>query len=349
MKNKKVIFTIGGLALIIIIVLTIIFVQKNTTKTQEYKPLYLTADDVTDIKGCYDLSTDYLYCSMEKKYIQKVLVDLNGTDKSVFTVLKGNIKQDEDLLLIYDGLYKASDKERYYSYDRGLEILDSLNWKNAKTIRLLTKDEAILLGCSNDDNACSWLVEDSGENQSSENNSSDYYGGFTIYHEPDSEDDDSVDSVNIQGLLYSNKFANDDNKYGLKPVIQINSKYVKPYSTISKVHMKKDNQLVNAKFINDKLVHLKITNTYSNLTKDAFNQLNLELNKKVNTDNIKYTISTSYKGDDNGFEGEIFEDISIDCKNITSSEIKDLIALSSLNITSTQFISEMKVKNYVEN
>ena len=113
--------------------------------------------------------------------------------------------------------------------------------------------------------------------------------------------------------------------------------------------MKKDNQLVNAKFINDKLVHLKITNTYSNLTKDAFNQLNLELNKKVNTDNIKYTISTSYKGDDNDFEGEIFEDISIDCKNITSSEIKDLISLSSLNITSTQFISEMKVKNYVEN
>lgn len=148
--------------------------------------------------------------------------------------------------------------------------------------------------------------------------------------------------------MYSNKFANDDNKYGLKPVIQINSKYVKPYSTIGKVHMKKDNQLVNAKFINDKLVHLKITNTYSNLTKDAFNQLNLELNKKVDTDNIKYTISTSYKGDDNDFEGEIFEDISIDCKNITSRKIKDLISLSSLNITSTQFISEMKAKNYVE-
>ena len=127
MKNKKILFvSIGGLALIIVTLL-IISVLKNENKVQEdYKPIYLTLEDITNIEGCYDFTGNNVSCQndddvytmkyKEKTHIQKVLVDLNGTDKAIFTILKGDIEQNEDLLLIYDGLYTLSENESYYTY-----------------------------------------------------------------------------------------------------------------------------------------------------------------------------------------------------------------------------------------
>lgn len=356
MKNKKLIFiSIGILALVVIAFLIVIIIQKNMIKTKDnYKPIYLTLDDITNIQGCYDWFGNDISCDdsnniyeikyKEKEYVQKVLVDLNNTDKAIFTVLKGNVEQDEDLLLIYDGLYALNENEAYYTYDRGLEVLNNLNWKNAKTIRLLTKDEAILLGCTEKSETCSWLVEEPEENQSSINNSlGGHYGfGFTIYHEP--ENDNRVYFVNSQGYLMKEAFGENDDTYGLRPVIQINSKYVEPYFDINKICMKKENQLICAKFVNDKLTNLKITNTYSNLTEEEYNQLITELDEKVDTDNITFG-RTAYNFPD---KREIIEYIYIDCKNITSDEIDHLISLSSLNITSSQFINEMESKNYIK-
>lgn len=358
MKNKKLIFiTIGVLALVIIAFLTIIIMQKNTIKTkEEYKPIYLTLDDITNIKGCYDWLENDISCNdsdnvytmkyKEKEYVQKVLVDLNNSDKAIFTVLKGNIEQDEDLLLIYDGLYALNENEAYYTYDRGLEVLSNLNWKNAKAVRLLTEDEAILLGCTEGSEACSWLVEEPEENQSLINNSlGGHYGfGFTVYHESEFENDNRVYFVNAQGFLINEGFGNNDDTYGLRPVIQINSKYVKPYFNIDKIYMEKENQLIYAKFVNDKLTNLKITNTYSNLTEEEYNQLIIESDEKVDTDNITFGRTAS----DIDGEREVIEYIYINCKNTTLDEINYLVSLSSLNITPSQFINEMKTKNYIK-
>lgn len=358
MKNKKLIFiVIGGLVLIIITLLTIMIIQKNGNKPNEdYKPIYLTLEDITNIEGCYDWLENDVSCEdnynvyaikyKEKDYVQKVLVDLNDTDKAIFTVLKGNIEQDEDLLLIYDGLYVLNENEAYYTYDRGLEVLNNLNWKNTKAIRLLTEDEAILLGCTEGSEACSWLVEEPEENQSSINNSlGGHYGfGFTIYHEPEFENDNRIYFINAQGFLINEGFGDNEDTYGLRPVIQINSKYAKPYSDIDKIYMEKENQSIYAKFVNDKLTNLKITNTHSNLNEEAYNQLKKELDEKVETDNITFggTSSNIYG------EREVIEYIYINCKNTTLDEIGHLISLSSLDISPSQFINEMKNQNYIK-
>lgn len=357
MKNKKVIFVVVGILILIGVALSIIMIipQNEEETKEEYKPIYLTLDDITNIKGCYDWLGNNVSCNdnhnvytieyKEKEHIQKVLVDLNDTDKAIFTVLKGSIEEDDELLLIYDGLYVLNENEAYYTYDRGLEVLDNLNWKNAKTTRLLTKEEAILLGCTEDSQSCDWLVENPEVNQSSINNSlGGHYGfGFSIYRESEGENDDSLYFVNAQGFLI-NDGGDIYDTHGLRPVIQIDSKYVKSYLNIDKIYMKKENQLIYAKFMNDKLTNLKITNTHSNLTEEEYDQLIIKLDQKKDTDNIEFgrTASNIYG------EREVIEYVYIDCQNVTLNEVKQFISLNSLDITSSQFINEMKTQNYIK-
>lgn len=84
--------------MLIIAITTIIILLNNKLKEDDSLDYNDFWDDVEiDITDGTDENYD------PKLKHQKVLAYLNGTDKAIFTVLSGNVVNDEDLLLIYDG------------------------------------------------------------------------------------------------------------------------------------------------------------------------------------------------------------------------------------------------------
>lgn len=318
MKSKKILIPIVLIACCIIITGVILL-------TSGKKEIFITSED--DTKKFNDT-------------YEKVTVDLNGKDKAVFIVLKGDMNKEEDLLLIYDGLYVKSDDEAYYTYKKGKELLNNLKWTNASKVRLLTVDEAKLLGCTSEDETCDWMMEESDSEVSVNNQLFGEYGmGFILERKDDSAN--RVYYVNLQGYLMDDK-EDEGETYGLRPVIQISSEYVKPFATVKKIKVKKDNQEVTAKFLKDKLTKLEIENNYSNLTEEEYNSLKSKIDAREDTDNITYS-SSSMSFDS---KREIHETISIKCKDALLEEVTEYIKISSLNLTSSQFIKEMETIGY---
>ena len=370
-RKKKTFITFLIISLIILILIALLIVFRNN---KDFQKLYLTINDVSikETQVCYDLEGKVVDCNrdyyawsdikkelLDKNPIQKVMVDLNGHDKAVFIVLKGDITKKEDVLLIYDGLYINSDNEAYYTYNRGLEVLENLNWENAKVIRLLTEEEAKLLKCD-EETVCKWLMREPDNKNGIKNYLFGYYGyGFTVYHEKQHDFDNNIYYVNAQGYLMSSGSLGEDvssdpnHTYGLRPVIQIDSKYVILHSITNTIKLSKDNQDLEAIFVNDKLTKITLKNTYQNISDEEFEELKNELDKKeenlrelnyeADADIYIYSRNSIKNGD---LDNVIDEYISIDCSLIDLEKLNELIRISSLDLNSADFISEMKTNGF---
>jgi len=339
-KHKKLIIVITTLALLLLLSIIIMIV---VIKPEETPPFYLTPDDIYGI-NCYDENGNEISCDTgdllteEITEFQKVSVDLNGTDKAIFIVLSGDINKDEDLLLLYDGLYVLSANEAYYTYERSNQVLKNLNWSNAKTIRLLTEEETEKLGCTID-YSCDWLL-DSVDNQTGINNDFGHYGfGFFIQQDSNWKTGDSITYINVQGYLIDFGFS--DDTHGLRPAITINSKYVELYSTTKYSSLEKNNKSIDAKFVNDVLQTLSITMTHTFSTEEDADKLKDELEAKKDTEYINYGVSSYY------FDSyEVIEYITLDCKNMKESEIAQFISGNIKNMTYKEYYEHMMNDGY---
>ena len=339
MKSKKIIIIIVSVVVVLSGILIIVFSSANSktdTNIKDEKPIYLDKKDNIIGMDCYSLDFKRLNCDSDEAYInknwylknnapvQKVLVSLNDTDKDIFYVLKGNIEKNEDLLLIYDGSYKYSPNEQEYTYKRGLEILKELNWTNAKYVRLLTDNEARLLGCS-EDTSCKWI-----------------HNGLSFIVSNNNENE-KVMIVNSQGYLMDSMSSDPfEEKYDLRPVIQISSKYVKLYSTTSKLYFDKDGQRIEMTYLDGKLTNINIIKSYVNLSQTEYNNMENEISSREDSDMIKYSTRTGWHSG----SYYIYEYIDISFENISLQELNKYISLSSKDITQEQLINEMKNNGY---
>lgn len=336
-KHKKLIIVITTLSLLLSIIIMIVVIKP------EDEPIYLMPDDIYDMK-CYNSIGEEISCSTsdiktkEKTEFQKVTVNLNAKEKAIFIVLSGDINKDEDLLLLYDGLYVLSENEAYYTYERANQVLKNLNWSNAKEIRLLTEEEIEKLGCTQD-YSCDWLL-DTVDNQTGINNAFGHYGyGFFIQQGDDWKTGDSITYINMQGYLIDFGFS--DDTHGLRPAITINSKYVELYNTTKYSVFEKNNQKIDAKFVNDVLETLSITTTHTFSTEADANALKDKLEAKIDTEYINYGVSSYY------FDSyEVIEYITLDCKNMKESEIAQFISGNIKNMTYKEYYEHMMNDGY---